>query len=44
MRDNKKYAASLTPTSTGLSGTQFPTLNSADINDPEGPANITTLK
>jgi hypothetical protein len=27
-----------------LSGTQFSTLNSAGINDPEGPENITTLK
>jgi hypothetical protein len=27
---------SLTPPSTGLSGTQFSTLNSAGINDPEG--------
>jgi hypothetical protein len=26
-----------TPSSTGLSGTQFLTLNSAGINDPEGP-------
>jgi hypothetical protein len=25
------------PPSTGLSGTQFSTLNSAGINDPEGP-------
>jgi hypothetical protein len=30
-------ATSLTPPSTGLSGTQFSTLNSAGINDPEGP-------
>jgi hypothetical protein len=38
MRDNKKSATSLTPPSTGLSGTQFSKLNSAGINDPEGPA------
>jgi hypothetical protein len=30
--------------STGLSGTQFSTLNRAGINDPEGPENITILK
>jgi hypothetical protein len=30
-------ATSLTSPSTGLSGTQFSTLNSAGINDPEGP-------
>jgi hypothetical protein len=30
--------------STGLSGTQFSTLKSAGINDPEGPENITTLQ
>jgi hypothetical protein len=33
MRDNE--ATSLTPTSADLSGTQFSTLNSAGINDPE---------
>jgi hypothetical protein len=32
-----KSATSLTPPSTGLSGTQFSTLKSAGINDPEGP-------
>jgi hypothetical protein len=32
-----KSATSLKPPSTGLSGTQFLTLNSAGINDPEGP-------
>jgi hypothetical protein len=32
-----KSATSLTPSNTGLSGTQFSTLNSAGINDPEGP-------
>jgi hypothetical protein len=37
-------ATSLTPPSTGLSGTQFSTLYSVGINDPEGPENITTLK
>jgi hypothetical protein len=36
MRD-KIRATSLTPPSTGLSFTQFSTLNSAGINDPEGP-------
>jgi hypothetical protein len=30
-------AISLTPPSNGLSGTQFSTLNSDGINDPEGP-------
>jgi hypothetical protein len=30
-------ATSLTPPSTGLSGTAFSTLNSAGINDPEEP-------
>jgi hypothetical protein len=30
-------AASLPPPSIGLSSTQFSILNSADINDPEGP-------
>jgi hypothetical protein len=33
----QKRAISLTPTSTDLSGTQFSILNSAGINDPEGP-------
>jgi hypothetical protein len=32
------------PPSTGLSDTQFSTLNSDGSNDPEGPKNITTLK
>jgi hypothetical protein len=36
MRDMKS-ATSLTPPGIGLSGTQFATLNSAGINDPEGP-------
>jgi hypothetical protein len=37
MRDNECNATSLTPPITGFSGTQFSTLNSAGINDPEGP-------
>jgi hypothetical protein len=32
-----KSATSLTAPSTGLSGTQFSTLKSAELNDPEGP-------
>jgi hypothetical protein len=33
------------PSSTGLSGSQFSTLKSAGINDPEGPEkDVTTLK
>jgi hypothetical protein len=36
MRDNEYVQHPSTPR-TGLSGTQFSTLNSADINDPEGP-------
>jgi hypothetical protein len=39
MRDN----GSLKHPSTGLSGTQFATLNSAGINDPEGPEKYNML-
>jgi hypothetical protein len=37
MRNNEKYAISLTPPSTGLSGTQFSTLTIVGINGPERP-------
>jgi hypothetical protein len=37
-------ATSLMPPSTGLSGTQFSTLNSAGINDPEGPEKYNNTK
>jgi hypothetical protein len=37
MGDNEIRATSLKPPSTGFSGIQFSTLNSAGINDPEGP-------
>jgi hypothetical protein len=38
MRDNEQVQHPSRPSSsTGLSGTQFSTLNSAGINDPEGP-------
>jgi hypothetical protein len=45
MRDTEYVQNPLRPPSTDLSSTQFSTLNSAGINDPEGPEkNITTLK
>jgi hypothetical protein len=37
------FLTSLTHTSTGLSGTQFSTLNSAGINDCEGPRKCVTI-
>jgi hypothetical protein len=44
MRDNEYLQHPSRTPSTGLSGTEFSTLNSAGINDPEGQKNITTLK